>query len=264
MAYHFRDINSIYFFSKYCIINYTPDRINITNILAHSGAAAIRGASAWLRTPRFDHETSALTVTVPPAGAILPEATQADVTLSGPLATLHADVSATAPAVLQSRAPVHDAIIFASLDRAPGGFRGKIEGNARWIDGPLVFSAAVTQAEPSPPSPPAPQVAEPQQKMLNLPSAGPKDVQTVGCRVPAPEYPRKARRMAWEGSVLIRLVIDSSGKIQSATVARSSGNQDLDEAARKAVMAASCSPYLENGRAISVRAAQPVSFRLNR
>ena len=126
----------------------TPDRINITNILARSGAAAIRGASAWLRAPRFDHANSALTVTVPPAGAVLPEATQADVTLSGPLATLHADISATAPAVLLSRAPVHDAVLSAWLDRTPAGFTAKVEANARWIDGPLVFSAGVTQAKP--------------------------------------------------------------------------------------------------------------------
>lgn len=129
-------------------ISATPARIKVTNILGRSGDAAVRGSSAWLRAPRFDHATSALTVTVPPVGTLLPEPTQADITLSGPLATLHADVSATAPAVLLSRAPVHDAVLSASLDRTPGGFTAKIDGNARWIDGPLVFSAGVTQVAP--------------------------------------------------------------------------------------------------------------------
>lgn len=126
------------------------------------------------------------------------------------------------------------------------------------------------KVEPTPeptvatPPPTVAQTASNDTKMMDLPSAGPKDVQTIGCRVPAPEYPRKARRMKLEGSVLVRLVIDNKGQVQSANIARSSGNQELDEAARKAVMAASCTPYMENGRAISVRAAQPVSFRLNR
>ncbi|EKT4482708.1 energy transducer TonB [Pseudomonas putida] len=126
------------------------------------------------------------------------------------------------------------------------------------------------KVEPTPeppaatPPPPLAQAGSTDKKMMDLPSAGPKDVQTIGCRVPAPEYPRKARRMKLEGSVLVRLVIDNKGQVQSANIARSSGNQELDEAARKAVMAASCTPYMENGRAISVRAAQPVSFRLNR
>lgn len=126
---------------------------------------------------------------------------------------------------------------------------------------PLPKMTEIAKAEPEP-TVPAPKVES--EKMLDLPAAGPKDVQTVGCRVPAPEYPRGARRLRLQGNVLVRLVIDTNGAIQTATIARSSGNEELDEAARKAVMAASCAPYIENGRAIAVRAAQPVSFRLDR
>lgn len=104
----------------------------------------------------------------------------------------------------------------------------------------------------------------PSEKMMDLPAAGAKDVQSVGCRVPAPPYPRQARRLKIEGTVFVRLQIDAQGRAESATVVRSSGNQDLDEAARKTVLSASCTPYMENGRAISVRAVQPVSFRLTR
>lgn len=99
---------------------------------------------------------------------------------------------------------------------------------------------------------------------MDLPSAGAKDVQTVGCRVPAPDYPRQARRLKIEGNVLVTVLINAQGLVQSASVARSSGNEELDEAARRTVMSAACSPYIENGRAIAVRAAQPVSFRLTR
>lgn len=125
----------------------------------------------------------------------------------------------------------------------------------------------IVEAKPVEPVPAQPRdlpVSNSSKKMLDLPSAGPKDVQTVGCRVPAPDYPRQARRQRIEGSVLVHLQIDPKGQVQSANVARSSGNQELDEAARKAVMSASCSPYMENGRAIAVRAVQPVSFRLSR
>lgn len=126
---------------------------------------------------------------------------------------------------------------------------------------------SVVEAKPVEPVPTQPQdlpVTNSSEKMLDLPSAGPKDVQTIGCRVPAPDYPRQARRQRLEGTVLIRLQIAPQGQVQSANVARSSGNQELDEAARKAVMSASCSPYMENGRAIAVRAVQSVSFRLSR
>lgn len=125
----------------------TADRVNITNILGRSGAMAVRGASAWLRAPGFDHATSALTMTVPPAAGVLPEPTQIDVALKGPLATLHADVSATAPAVLLSRAPIRDAIISVAADRTSAGFNARIEGNGQWVDGPLAFSATVSQGK---------------------------------------------------------------------------------------------------------------------
>ncbi len=123
------------------------DQVSFTNITARSGGAAVRGASAWGRAPRFDHAHSALTVTLPAAGAVLPEATQADVTLKGPLATLHADVSATAPAILLSRAPVRDAVVAVALDRTAAGFTADLDGNGQWIDGPLAFSAKLSQAK---------------------------------------------------------------------------------------------------------------------
>lgn len=125
----------------------TAERISIANIIARSGDAAVRGASAWARAPRFDHQSSMLTVTLPPWSGLVPEPTQADVTLAGPLATIHADISATAPAVSLSRAPVRDAIISAALDRTAAGFTAKIDGTGQWIDGPLAFAAVVAQTQ---------------------------------------------------------------------------------------------------------------------
>lgn len=139
----------------------------------------------------------------------------------------------------------------------------------------------VKPQKPTPPQPPTPEVAKeeptdapPQaqsappapvtEKTLQPPASGPKDVASVGCRVPSPEYPRKAKRLRVEGETLISLVVNADGKIAEANVARSSGDADLDASARAAVLGASCTPYIENGRAVAVRAVQPISFRLTR
>ncbi len=123
------------------------DGVKIANILGRSGDMTVRGSSAWRRAPAFDHLSSALTMTVPPAAGVLPEPTQIDVTLKGPLATLHGDISATAPAVILSRAPLRDAIVAVALDRTPEGFKARLDGNGQWIDGPLAFSAVASQAK---------------------------------------------------------------------------------------------------------------------
>ena len=124
--------------------------------------------------------------------------------------------------------------------------------------------------EPTPPSEAKPDPASTQAqsapvapKMMDLPTAAPKDVPSVGCRVPAPAYPRRARRLHAEGQVLVRLEINPKGLVQRADVVRSSGNEELDESAVAAVRGAVCNPYVEGGQAISVRAVQTVDFRLS-
>jgi len=52
---------------------------------------------------------------------------------------------------------------------------------------------------------------------------------------PRPPYPNKAREEGAEGIVYIKVKIDASGKISAATIARSSGREDLDQAAIKTV-----------------------------
>lgn len=49
-------------------------------------------------------------------------------------------------------------------------------------------------------------------------------------------YPKMAKRMQWEGVVRVRMVIDSSGRLISASIADSSGKSVLDDAAMNAVM----------------------------
>ncbi|WPD74591.1 TonB family protein [Dickeya fangzhongdai] len=95
-------------------------------------------------------------------------------------------------------------------------------------------------------------------------AAQPKSVASVGCMVPEPEYPRRAERMQQEGNVLVRLVISAEGQLIRHDIARSSGYDALDQAALAAVAQARCTPYRENGQAITVMTLQPVNFRLDR
>ncbi|NDL65652.1 TonB family protein [Enterobacteriales bacterium SAP-6] len=131
-------------------------------------------------------------------------------------------------------------------------------------------SRPVTQEKPSPVqnAKVADRVAIPaatQGEMLkSVPNATPKNVSTVGCQVPAPDYPRKAKRLQEEGEVLIRLIINANGTLSRGEVARSSGYEDLDQAAMAAVSRIRCNPYVENGQAISVMTVQPITFKLSR
>ncbi|MBD1554628.1 energy transducer TonB [Pseudomonas typographi] len=120
------------------------------------------------------------------------------------------------------------------------------------------------QPQDAPPAAVSAPPAEHVEPALQLPAAGPKDINTVGCRVPAPEYPRQAKRLKIEGEAVIRLVVNAQGRVDQADIAHSSGDAALDAAARQAVLGAVCTPYIENGLAVAVRALQPISFRLTR
>lgn len=106
--------------------------------------------------------------------------------------------------------------------------------------------------------------AQPSALIRNPAQVSSKDISTVGCRVPAPQYPRKAKRLKQQGEVLIRLVINTDGSLLHHDIARSSGNPELDDAAMAAVAGARCQPFIENGRAITVMTIQPVTFTLIR
>ncbi|MCL6362995.1 energy transducer TonB [Pectobacterium carotovorum subsp. carotovorum] len=126
--------------------------------------------------------------------------------------------------------------------------------------------AARSTPEPSPAAPeatPGPlTTASKGNLMQNSPGAQPKQVASVGCVVPQPDYPRRAKRLQQEGNVLVRLVISPEGRLIRHDIARSSGYDALDQAAIDAVAQARCTPYRENGQAITVMTIQPVNFRL--
>ncbi|VVD60650.1 energy transducer TonB [Pandoraea communis] len=113
----------------------------------------------------------------------------------------------------------------------------------------------VQNAAPTPPAPPAPAPAP-------APS-GPIEGLAVKCEEPRTVYPTQSRRVGEEGTVTLRLVIDTRGVVSSANVVKSSGFPRLDQAARTAALAMRCAPPIQNGRAVEAAATKPFNFNLN-
>ena len=79
-----------------------------------------------------------------------------------------------------------------------------------------------------------------------------------------PEYPPAAFRAGEEGTVLLRVDVDATGKPTNVDVVRRSGSRDLDRAAQQAVLKWKFSPAMRDGKAIASSAEVPVDFKLTR
>jgi periplasmic protein TonB len=91
----------------------------------------------------------------------------------------------------------------------------------------------------------------------------PVQVETVDYVTPlAPRYPLSAMRARVQGLVLLRVLIDATGHPAQVLVHQSSGNRELDDAARKAVLEALFRPYQVSGVARSAVAFIPIEFKL--
>jgi protein TonB len=77
-----------------------------------------------------------------------------------------------------------------------------------------------------------------------------------------PRYPRQAQRLGVEGSVLLRLAIDASGKLSRVEVVNGAGN-GFDEEAVQAVKRSTFAPAVQNGRPISCLALLKIRFQLS-
>ncbi|WP_158903128.1 energy transducer TonB [Burkholderia sp. L27(2015)] len=123
---------------------------------------------------------------------------------------------------------------------------------------PTPPSAPATPAVAAPPANPVP--AMPQ----TLPAdTAPKTVEHLSCAIPPPVYPALSRRNGDSGTVLVKIVIDTAGRIETANVARSSGFPRLDDAAVQAVLQSHCNAHVENGQGIRSAALVPFRFTLD-
>jgi len=69
--------------------------------------------------------------------------------------------------------------------------------------------------------------------------------------------------MGWQGSVVLRVLVDARGNAAEVTVAASSGQSVLDESAVEAVRHWKFSPALEAGRPASMLHDVRIRFRLD-
>jgi bla regulator protein BlaR1 len=76
-----------------------------------------------------------------------------------------------------------------------------------------------------------------------------------------PVYPDSARSAGLEGEVIVEMIVDTDGKVESATILQ--GLPIFREAARKAAMQMVFTPGVHDGRPVRVKVAQQVRFRLN-
>ena len=79
----------------------------------------------------------------------------------------------------------------------------------------------------------------------------------------APPYPLKARRLGYEGIVMLKVLIDENGRVADLTVFKSSGHRVLDRAALSAVKKWLFEPGTEGGVKKKMWVKIPVHFDLN-
>lgn len=80
---------------------------------------------------------------------------------------------------------------------------------------------------------------------------------------PRPVYPRQARLMGWEGSVVLHVLVDAQGGAAEVTVAAGSGQPVLDASAVEAVRRWRFSPALEAGKPVTRVHDVRIRFRLD-
>jgi periplasmic protein TonB len=115
-----------------------------------------------------------------------------------------------------------------------------------------------------PPTPQAPVDAQPQQAAPAAPAA-PRTVSAsqLGYIVPPnPIYPARSRKAGEEGKVMVRVLIDVTGRPAQVSMQTSSGHPELDQSALSAVRAAQFRPYAEGGIAQAVWVLVPINFVL--
>lgn len=123
---------------------------------------------------------------------------------------------------------------------------------------------AAPVAMPSPPAAESAPTPAPVAPALDLPRASAiKTVASVSCDIAQPPYPANAKRLGHEGSAMLRVTIDPTGRITQADIAKSSGFEELDAAARQAMLAGHCEPYVDSGIPMTVHAMQPLTFNLD-
>jgi protein TonB len=147
---------------------------------------------------------------------------------------------------------------------------------------PPVFPVEAPPPPPPPkPQPPKPQPPKPRQATPAAPpsdappqqaaaapaaqQAGPKvvnDAQVGYLTRPAPIYPMRSKRAGDQGTVMVRVLVDATGRPSQVVLQKSSGHPELDESALSALRAARFRPFMDAGVAAAVWVICPIGFAL--
>ncbi|MFN3861984.1 MAG: energy transducer TonB, partial [Roseateles sp.] len=134
---------------------------------------------------------------------------------------------------------------------------------------PAPQSFAVPPAPPEP-APPAPvQVAAPPAPpapvAVAAPLPEPRQIAPSAVRyqkLPELHFPPLARRAGEQGTVVLRITVDASGRLKHATVHRSSGFERIDQAALQDIRSARFVPYMEDGKPVEWQTLAPLAYEL--
>ncbi len=118
-------------------------------------------------------------------------------------------------------------------------------------------------APPPPPQPaPVPIIEAPPMPLPVGPVAMSAELSVACPERSAPAYPAQSRRFGEEGTVVLRVELDETGRVAVARVSSSSGHARLDEAALAAVRTWRCTPAMRNDQPVRAVALQPFRFVL--
>ncbi|MBB4842710.1 protein TonB [Paucibacter oligotrophus] len=104
----------------------------------------------------------------------------------------------------------------------------------------------------APPAPPAPAVKQIAPSALRYLSE------------PRMTVPLLSRRLGESGIVHLRILVDAKGRLQDASVKKSSGFERLDKQALDDIRSARFTPHIENGQPVPVETTALLSYELDR
>jgi protein TonB len=77
----------------------------------------------------------------------------------------------------------------------------------------------------------------------------------------APEYPEEAMKNGIEGTVYVKIWVDTEGKVRDAVIAKSD-NELFDKASISAAMQFRFTPAMKDGNPVSVWVVVPIKYKL--
>jgi protein TonB len=139
---------------------------------------------------------------------------------------------------------------------------------------PPVFPVEAPPPKPKPPPPPKPrQQAAPSTPPSDAPPQPAPPVQQSGPRTvtdaqvgyltrPSPIYPIRSKRAGDQGTVMVKVLVDPTGRPSQVALQKSSGHPELDEAALSALRSARFRPFVDAGAVQAVWVLCPIGFAL--